>query len=342
MSGTGQHLSPAEQHLGDRLAAFVDGELRDDARDRVLAHLVTCTGCKQAADEQRKLKSAVAEAAPPALSAALLARLQGLPGGDDDAGGGCGPLDDDVIGAASLGGERLGGGTFGGGFGSRHTEPFSLPVVSDGFRIHPVQNPSSPRSGSSARSASAPRTASPAPSTAPAGSPAPASHPHPHPQPSPSRGRRFAFAAAGAFSMAAIALGGALPLDAAMDTGSEDPGPAASPLTADATAGTSGILARPDSPAGQMVDDRPGRAALRPATTIASVSAARSLLPDAPARSSGSRSVTPSGTPSAAPSPTVGSALIAVAPSPSALGTPSASLPADSLVSLIGGPPATP
>ncbi|MGE7383347.1 zf-HC2 domain-containing protein, partial [Serratia bockelmannii] len=36
-------VPPAEQHLGDRLAALVDGELKHDARERVLAHLATCS-----------------------------------------------------------------------------------------------------------------------------------------------------------------------------------------------------------------------------------------------------------------------------------------------------------
>ncbi|WP_046500852.1 zf-HC2 domain-containing protein [Streptomyces odonnellii] len=89
MSGTSP--TPAEQHLGDRLAALVDGELDHDARERVLAHLATCAKCKTEADAQRRLKSVFAETAPPAPSAGLLARLQGLPGGapgDDDSGKG--------------------------------------------------------------------------------------------------------------------------------------------------------------------------------------------------------------------------------------------------------------
>jgi Putative zinc-finger len=83
----GQRSAPAEQHLGDRLAAFVDGELTDDSRDRVLAHLATCPQCKAAADEQRRLKSVIATCELPAISAGLLARLQGLPG----MGNGTGP-----------------------------------------------------------------------------------------------------------------------------------------------------------------------------------------------------------------------------------------------------------
>ncbi|MEU3302875.1 MULTISPECIES: anti-sigma factor family protein [unclassified Streptomyces] len=84
--------TPAEQHLGDRLAALVDGELKHDVRDRVLAHLATCAKCKAEADAQRRLKSVFATAAPPPPSEGLLARLQGLPagppGGDDDGRGG--------------------------------------------------------------------------------------------------------------------------------------------------------------------------------------------------------------------------------------------------------------
>ncbi|MEV3871241.1 zf-HC2 domain-containing protein [Streptomyces sp. NPDC049906] len=84
MSGT--RPTPVEQHLGDRLASFVDGELGHDARDRVLAHLATCPRCKAEADEQRRVKSAFAQAEPPPLSDSFLARLQGLPGGGLSAG----------------------------------------------------------------------------------------------------------------------------------------------------------------------------------------------------------------------------------------------------------------
>ncbi|MGW3247670.1 zf-HC2 domain-containing protein [Streptomyces sp. NPDC001070] len=196
--------------MGDHLAAFVDGELHDDARDRVLAHLATCPGCKAAADEQRRMKDVVAASAPPALSAGLLARLQELPGGDGAGGGG--PFDGGgVIETASLGGERLGGGLFG-----KAREEFSQPLsasASRGFRIHETG-----RSGAA---------------VAPVG---------PAPSGSAVRGRRrFAFAAAGAVSMAAIALGGALPLEAAVDGAGGSPlsrsgggtGAATTPVTAD-------------------------------------------------------------------------------------------------------------
>ncbi|WP_326588168.1 zf-HC2 domain-containing protein [Streptomyces sp. NBC_01294] len=146
--------SPAEQHLGDRLAALVDGELKHDARERVLAHLATCAKCKAEADAQRRLKTMFVESAPPPLSAGLLARLQGLPGGGlDGPSGPAGPP------------------------GTTRPDPFEafaygLPVAArpqqQGFRIHEVGRPR----------------------------------------------RRFAFVAAGAVSLAALALGGALPLEA--------------------------------------------------------------------------------------------------------------------------------
>ncbi|MGW3622806.1 anti-sigma factor family protein [Streptomyces sp. NPDC000880] len=191
---SGSSPTPAEQHLGDRLAALVDGELKHDARDRVLAHLATCPKCKAEADAQRRLKNVFAHTAPPLPSEGLLARLQGLPagpGGDDEGRGG--PFD----------GGRLGGdGVFGalspssgrgrGDSRESRTETFGyvpagahatvLPGGSgSGFQIHDVGRTEAERS--------------------------------------PWRGRRFAFAAASAVSFAAMALGGALPLDASVPAG---------------------------------------------------------------------------------------------------------------------------
>lgn len=132
MSGTSpspipaeQHL--AEQHLGDRLAALVDGELGHDARERVLAHLATCPKCKAEADAQRTLKSVFATSAPPPPSEGLLARLQGLPGGPSDQGG---PFDELL----------RGGGLRSDGFATAASvTPHS------GFRIHEVGDRSSGR-----------------------------------------------------------------------------------------------------------------------------------------------------------------------------------------------------
>ncbi|WP_406454480.1 zf-HC2 domain-containing protein [Streptomyces sp. NBC_00876] len=212
MSGTGP--ASAEQHLGDRLAALVDGELKHDARDRVLAHLATCAKCKAEAAAQRRLKSVFAQSAPPSPSEGFLARLQGLPGGpggDDDSRGrpldGSGRFGDGVFPVMRPSGspvEPLRGGAPPDGFGylpTVHGSSAVLPAAPAGsvFRIHEV-----------GREADR----------------------------SPWRGRRFAFAAASAVSLAAIALGGTLPANAGPDVQSraEGPGSNATPLDADARA----------------------------------------------------------------------------------------------------------
>ncbi|GGR68704.1 membrane protein [Streptomyces aureoverticillatus] len=176
-----RHL--AEQHLGDRLAALVDGELGHDARERVLAHLATCPKCKTEADAQRRLKNVFAQTAPPPPSESFLARLQNLPGADIDdigrSGGPRTPVDDGF----ATGSSDATGLPNGGVFSTRggRPEPFVgyvpsgahaavLPSEERGFRIHDVGRPESDRSVW--------------------------------------LGRRFAFAAAGAVSLAAIALGG--------------------------------------------------------------------------------------------------------------------------------------
>lgn len=165
--------TPVEVHLGDRLAALIDGELEHEARERVLAHLATCPGCKAEADAQRRVKSVCAGSAPPPPSDGLLARLQGLPmsgsgvpadfTGPDGPGGPDTPIRVDMQYPYPEGpGSHQGG--FGAGFGG-----FSGFGAPKGFRTH--------------RSAEAERVA---------------------------RGRRFAFATAGAVSLAAVALGGLL------------------------------------------------------------------------------------------------------------------------------------
>ncbi|MFI7503852.1 anti-sigma factor family protein [Streptomyces sp. NPDC049687] len=208
MSGTRRNPAEgllAEQHLGDRLSALVDGELGHDTRERVLAHVATCPKCKAEVDAQRRLKNVFAEVAPPAPSESFLARLQGLPGGGDPDGGGT----------------PLGGGGFADGvFGVRRDEPFSFgyvparghgsalpPTAPDrGFRIHPVG-----RGGDRHDTER-------------------------------SRGMRFAFVAAGAVSLAAIALGGmntGAPVDTAADArgglGGSNVTPARTPGTGSAT-----------------------------------------------------------------------------------------------------------
>ncbi|MEV0635169.1 zf-HC2 domain-containing protein [Streptomyces sp. NPDC050619] len=174
---SGSRPTPSEQHLGDRLAALVDGELGHESRDRVLAHLATCAKCKAEADAQRRLKNVFAEAAPPPPSESFLARLQGLPAGDEQ--------DDDSdgspFGGAGFAGGLTGRSGAGGVFGLKRGERFEFsyvparphasapePSAARGFRIHDVSRHEAERS----------------------------------------RGMRFAFAAAGAVSLAAIALGG--------------------------------------------------------------------------------------------------------------------------------------
>ncbi|MER7490890.1 zf-HC2 domain-containing protein [Streptomyces sp. NPDC126497] len=161
----------AEQHLGDRLSALVDGELGHDARERVLAHVATCAKCKAEVDAQRRLKDVFAQAAPPPPSESFLARLQGLPAGGD-LGGGPSP------GGGAPG--RLDGGS--GAFGTRRSERFE-------FAYAPV------------------RRHQPAPSASGRGFAVHDVGRHETDRHS-SRGLRFAFVAAGAVSLAAIALGG--------------------------------------------------------------------------------------------------------------------------------------
>ncbi|BDH07965.1 anti-sigma factor family protein [Streptomyces seoulensis] len=143
MSGTGPNPAEAhlaEQHLGDRLSALVDGELGHDSRDRVLAHLATCCRCRAEADAQRRLKNVFAEAAPPPPSESFLARLQGLPGGDAD-----GPTS-----PGGSFGRGSGEGVFGVGDGERFAFGY-VPAASAhapeqrGFRIHPVADRPSSR-----------------------------------------------------------------------------------------------------------------------------------------------------------------------------------------------------
>lgn len=177
----------ADQHLGDRLSALVDGELGHESRERVLAHLATCAKCKAEADAQRRLKNVFAEVAPPPPSESFLARLQGLPGGGDFDGGGGSPFGGGGFGGrvpTRSGGLPSGGLPSGSGvtgvFGVRG-EPFGYvpagphadvlpPSPGRGFRIHDVSRHEADRSAS--------------------------------------RGLRFAFVAAGAVSLAAVALGG--------------------------------------------------------------------------------------------------------------------------------------
>jgi len=166
-------LTPAEQHLGDRLAALIDGELGHDARERVLSHLATCRSCKTEADAQRRVKNVFADTAPPPPSDGLLARLQGLPAGSPDD-----PRDDD-------GGDSPRGGS-GGGF------PQAAPTTPAGGLSASAWAFDYLRGGRATSALSPDRGF------------------RIQDMDRSSRGRRFAFAAAGAVSLAALALGGGL------------------------------------------------------------------------------------------------------------------------------------
>lgn len=203
MGGADDALTPAEQHLGDRLAALVDGELGHDSRERVLSHLATCRSCKAEADAQRRLKSVFADTAPPPPSESLLARLQGLPAGSGPGGpSGDGP------------GGVPGDGT-GGDPRRAHRSPWAFEYLAGG---HGGPGALTPQRGfRTHRFAEADRAAS------------------------ASRGRRLAFAAAGAFSLAALALSGTLtPVAAGVDAGGGgERGAAASPVRSTTPSSTS-------------------------------------------------------------------------------------------------------
>lgn len=237
----------AEQHLGDRLSALVDGELGHDTRERVLAHVATCAKCKSEVDAQRRLKNVFAEVAPPAPSESFLARLQGLPAGGDSDGPG-----------TSLGG----GGFVGGVFGARDTrrdEPFEFgyvpardhgsvlsPASDRGFRIHPV--------GRAGDRHDVER----------------------------SRGMRFAFVAAGAVSLAAIALGGMTTV-APIDTTADGRGGsgAGSNVTPARTPGT-GSAATPENQRRRAVGPLLSQGGQLGDTPVAPTEASAPLLPGIP------------------------------------------------------------
>lgn len=70
-------------HLGDRVAALVDGELDHATRDRVLVHLAHCDPCRAQVEGHRRLKHALCglRGTPPLPSDDLVARLMAVPVG---------------------------------------------------------------------------------------------------------------------------------------------------------------------------------------------------------------------------------------------------------------------
>jgi anti-sigma factor RsiW len=209
-----------EHHLGDRLAAFVDGELDHDARERVQSHLATCDACLSRAEDERRIKNRIAAAAPPDPSALFLSKLMSIaPDRDDRPPSGPQPR----RGFGGLGGAAFGG-SAGGVFGAGGSSSFGSGRFGSGAlgAEHPLPgvDPRAER-GMQPREESRPIAArlraglGPAvdPSGRPSASPRPVAAPaavSSTPRPSAARGRRFAFAAAGAFSVAAVALGSAI------------------------------------------------------------------------------------------------------------------------------------
>jgi len=201
----------AEQHLGDRMAAFVDGELDHEARERVQSHLAGCAACLARAEEERRLKSRLAASTPPDPSDLLLSRLMAISVDDSDSAGhdrrppgsgsGGSQMMRGVFGGNSLGsgGSGFGAGLFGrGALGADNPLPGVDPRAERGATpFRGEQRPIAARMDAPLRHDVPRREPAPGPlRAASAGSLA--------------RGRRFAFAAAGAFSVAAVALGSAV------------------------------------------------------------------------------------------------------------------------------------
>ncbi|MDH6135082.1 hypothetical protein P3T37_004492 [Kitasatospora sp. MAA4] len=195
--------APAEEHhLGERLTAYLDGELGHDARERVQAHLATCAQCLAEADEGRAVKQLLTATEVVGPSALLMSRLMAVaalpdsevdgPGGPGSRSGG-GP----TVPAVTLGGSRLTGGLFGRGAGSTFGggalgADTPVPGIDPRAGRGPDTRLWTGRRGP-VRSVSAP-------SRPPAVQPIS--------RPPATRGRRLVFAAAGAFSVAAVTLGG--------------------------------------------------------------------------------------------------------------------------------------
>jgi hypothetical protein len=67
-------------HLGDDVAAFVDGQLSPGATHAVESHLEDCEQCRQAVRQQRLLKSRMGGVGDPEPPPSLVASLSTLPG----------------------------------------------------------------------------------------------------------------------------------------------------------------------------------------------------------------------------------------------------------------------
>ncbi|MFF7992773.1 zf-HC2 domain-containing protein [Kitasatospora xanthocidica] len=244
-----------EHHLGDRLSAFLDGELGHDSRERVQAHLATCPQCLAEADEGRGVKHLLTRTAPPGPSSALMARLMavgnlpedGPADGDWPSGRGRRDDDDDLPGGGvaatgTLGGSRLTGGSFGRGAGAS----FGAGALGADAPV-PGVDPRAFGRGAVLRPLMGRRTARPEPDAGARTQPSAAA------LRSSARGRRLVFAAAGAFSVAAVTLGGVGGLS---PQGEERHGTTVSPAGGNAGTGRGGGLVPMNA---QVPVDFPGR-----------------------------------------------------------------------------------
>jgi anti-sigma factor RsiW len=67
-------------HLGDRVSAYVDGQLPISHTERVTAHLATCSECREAVERERSIKTALTGMDEPAPEAGFMIALMALGG----------------------------------------------------------------------------------------------------------------------------------------------------------------------------------------------------------------------------------------------------------------------
>jgi len=67
-------------HLGDRVAALIDGQLSAEATERAMAHLARCRPCRDVVDVERLTKARLACLADPLPAGDLVGRLLAMGG----------------------------------------------------------------------------------------------------------------------------------------------------------------------------------------------------------------------------------------------------------------------
>jgi len=67
-------------HLGNRLAAYVDGELPRVTRELISAHLLMCSGCRALVEEESRVKHGLTGLGAPAPSPGLMGALLEMAG----------------------------------------------------------------------------------------------------------------------------------------------------------------------------------------------------------------------------------------------------------------------